>query len=191
MTVLGAHTLSEAYDLIRDYDPQLAWLGKCRDAAAASDKWAQADAAGWAQWLQDEAALENRYNSQSQSTRDAWKITPTAIADVTPNESAYQQVLVSWQNGPTPSPGGFDDLVRRAQAGPDAATFGGEPAAVQPVAPDPDLAGYQGADAATQAIGQAAGAVGSATKSLLSNPWVLGIGALVIGGLFVAKKVMP
>lgn len=181
MTIGAAHTLAEAWDLIRNWDPQLKWLQGARDATAADSSWSNVDPTGWAKWLEDEANYENNYNEETASVRDAWNLTPTFVANETPDEAAYQRVLTAVQNGSTPSPGGFDDLVRRAQASPAASHFGGEPAPVQPIAPDADLTGYQKADSALAAVGSAVQAATDTVKQGLQAlpawvPWAIGGG---------------
>jgi hypothetical protein len=179
MTLLGSHT---AHELSVD---MLNWQGFVTSMATSvaidGDKWKAADPGGWAAWSHDWQAFRSQWDAavaRAQSIVDAAQSSVLGW-DYTPVESDYVATLNAYQNGPVPSPGGYDDLYRRwtaaAKAPPIAVAVTIDPNA----APDADLNAYKAADATLKAL------PGSGPPMSLAEKVLLGVGAALFLGIVI------
>jgi hypothetical protein len=189
--IFGNHTANElSVDLLN-------WQGFVTSLATSIaenyDKWKSADAAGYEMFRNAWNSFRAKWDAAAtaaQQTVDAaknsWRGLNWTIA-----EDEYQTVLQVYQNGLTPSPGGFDDLATQWA---DAMRKYGGPqpdfkVALDPnAAPDADLVTYKSADQAIKAAENAASGFKDPAKVALVSA-LIGA-ALAVTAVVVVKKVL-
>ena len=186
--IFGYHTAHElAVDLLN-------WQGfvtvMATSVAEDGDKWKSADAAGWSAWLRDWNAFRAKWDKAAAVAQAAVEDAKNSLRgwDWITAEDEYQGALQAFQNGTTPSPGGFDDLYRRwvqaAKAPAPQLKVSLDPNA----APDAMLITYQSADQAIKAVENAAAAIKDPASFGLVSALVGA--AVAVGVIVVIKKIL-
>lgn len=157
-------------------------------------KWQSADATGYATWLSAWNAFRSRWDAQATAAQQFVDAANNSwLGRIwTDAETMYQATLRVYQNGDSPSSGGYDDLATQWDAA--MRKYGGPPTQYEVMldpnsAADPGLVTYQTADQAIQAVQNAANKLKPEPSTAAWLIFGAGV-AVTVAAVVVIKRVL-